>query len=70
MLPEHYQRPGWFTTHLFNPPVAGLTRVGISLYGSRVLDVGAFFAGVGSDSTDDELRRTAADHPVSRLQIS
>ncbi len=33
------KRPGWFTSHLFNPAVAGLTRLGISLFGSRVLEV-------------------------------
>jgi deazaflavin-dependent oxidoreductase (nitroreductase family) len=30
-------------------------------------EVGAFFAGVGPDSSDDELRRIAPDHPVFRL---
>lgn len=35
----HYARPGWFTTHVFNPAVAGLTRAGISVLGSRVLEV-------------------------------
>jgi deazaflavin-dependent oxidoreductase (nitroreductase family) len=35
---EH-KRPGWFTSHVFNPAVAGLTRLGISLFGSRVLEV-------------------------------
>jgi hypothetical protein len=34
-----YQRLGWFTKHVFNPIVAGLTRVGVSLAGSRVLEV-------------------------------
>jgi deazaflavin-dependent oxidoreductase (nitroreductase family) len=34
-----YQRPGWFTKHVFNPLVAGLTRLGVSLAGSRVLEV-------------------------------
>jgi deazaflavin-dependent oxidoreductase (nitroreductase family) len=34
-----YQRPGWFTKHVFNPIVAGLTRSGVSLAGSRVLEV-------------------------------
>ncbi len=33
------KRPGWFTSHVFNPFVAGLTRLGISVYGSRVLEV-------------------------------
>jgi deazaflavin-dependent oxidoreductase (nitroreductase family) len=36
---DRYQRPGWFTEHVFNPVVAGLTRAGISVWGSRVLEV-------------------------------
>ena len=35
----HVQRPGWFTTHVLNGIVAGLARVGISVAGSRVLEV-------------------------------
>jgi F420H(2)-dependent quinone reductase len=137
---EHYQRPGWFTTNVFNRVVAGLTRLGISVYGSRVLEVkgrksgqwrstpvnllrydgadylvaprgqtqwvknlrvgrrtqpftavevpedekppllraylkkwkfevGAFFAGVGPDAPDDELRRIGPDHPAFRLSL-
>jgi deazaflavin-dependent oxidoreductase (nitroreductase family) len=34
-----YKRPGWFTKHVFNRVVAGLTRSGISVMGSRVLEV-------------------------------
>jgi deazaflavin-dependent oxidoreductase (nitroreductase family) len=30
-------------------------------------EIGAFFAGVGPDSTDEEFRRIAGDHPVFRL---
>ena len=36
---RHYRQPGWFTKHVFNRIVAGLTRVGISVWGSRVLEV-------------------------------
>ena len=36
---KRYQRPGWFTKHVFNPAVAGTTRLGLSLVGSRVLEV-------------------------------
>ena len=36
---EHYQRPDWFTKHVFNRAVAVLTRVGFSVWGSRVLRV-------------------------------
>jgi deazaflavin-dependent oxidoreductase (nitroreductase family) len=142
----NYKRPGWFTTNVFNRLVAGLTRAGISVWGSRVLEVrgrktgeprrtpvnllefegarylvaprghtqwvrnlrvsgegrlwlgrrseaftaseldddakpallraylkrwkaevGVFFGGVGPDSSDEELRRIAPDHPVFRL---
>ncbi|HXA34630.1 MAG TPA: nitroreductase/quinone reductase family protein [Acidimicrobiales bacterium] len=35
----HYRKPGWFTRHVLNPTVAGLTRAGISVWGSRVLEV-------------------------------
>jgi deazaflavin-dependent oxidoreductase (nitroreductase family) len=35
----HYRAPGWFTRHVFNRTVAGLTRLGVSVWGSRVLEV-------------------------------
>jgi deazaflavin-dependent oxidoreductase (nitroreductase family) len=38
-MSEHYQRPGWFTTNVFNRIVAICTRSGLSVYGSRVLEV-------------------------------
>jgi deazaflavin-dependent oxidoreductase (nitroreductase family) len=141
-----FQEPGWFTKHVFNPLVGGLTRLGIPLAGSRVLEVkgrtsgewrktpvnpleldggrflvaprgqahwvrnmraagggrlvvgrrveefratelpdaekvpvlraylekwawevGAFFDGVGSDASDEELLRIAPDHPIFRI---
>jgi deazaflavin-dependent oxidoreductase (nitroreductase family) len=31
-------------------------------------EIGAFFAGVGPDSSDEELRRIAPDHPVFRIE--
>jgi deazaflavin-dependent oxidoreductase (nitroreductase family) len=36
---RHYREPGWFTKHVFNNVVAGATRLGISVWGSRVLEV-------------------------------
>lgn len=33
-------------------------------------EVGAFFGGVGPDSSDDELRRIAPDHPIFRIDRS
>ena len=35
---QHYRAPGWFTRNVFNRTVAGLTRVGVSVLGSRVLE--------------------------------
>ena len=39
MSEDHFQQPGWFTRNVFNKAVAGFTRTGISLMGSRVLEV-------------------------------
>jgi deazaflavin-dependent oxidoreductase (nitroreductase family) len=36
---SRYVVPGWFTKHVFNRAVARLTRLGLSLKGSRVLEV-------------------------------
>lgn len=140
-----FQEPGWFTKRVFNPVVAGLSRRGLSIAGSRVLEVqgrksgewrrtpvnplefegnrylvaprgntqwvrnmrvsgggrlvgrrteeftatevpeadrppllraylakwkwevGAFFDGVGPDSSDEELLRIAPDHPAFKI---
>lgn len=144
--PPSFQEPGWFTRKVFNPLVAWLSRRGLSIAGSRVLEVqgrksgewrrtpvnplkigsdrylvaprgttqwvrnmrvsgggrlvgrgseefsasevpeaerppilraylekwkwevGAFFDGVGPDSSDEELLRIAPDHPVFRIE--
>jgi deazaflavin-dependent oxidoreductase (nitroreductase family) len=31
-------------------------------------EVGIFFAGVGADSSEDELRRISSDHPIFRIE--
>jgi deazaflavin-dependent oxidoreductase (nitroreductase family) len=36
---DHFKRPGWFTKNVFNRLIAGLTRLGVSVLGSRVLEV-------------------------------
>ena len=36
---QHYLRPGWFARNVLNRIVGGLTRVGVSVWGSRVLEV-------------------------------
>lgn len=37
--PVHYRQPGWFTRNVFNRLVALLTSLGVSIWGSRVLEV-------------------------------
>jgi len=144
---DHYKEPGWFTKNVFNRLVQGLTKLGVSVWGSRVLavrgrksgewrttpvnlltvdgkeylvaprgqtdwvrnirvarggelrlgkkvqpfsaveldddakvpllraylkrwkaEVGIFFNGVGPDSTDEQVRAIAPDHPVFEVQ--
>jgi deazaflavin-dependent oxidoreductase (nitroreductase family) len=36
---SHYRQPGWFTKHVFNKIVAIATGLGLSVWGSRVLEV-------------------------------
>jgi deazaflavin-dependent oxidoreductase (nitroreductase family) len=146
-MSQRFQEPGWFTKNVFNRLVAGLTRLGVSVAGSRVLEVrgrksgewrrtpvnllgfggnrylvaprghtqwvrnlrasgrgrlvvgrrteeftatelgeeekpallraylekwkwevGAFFGGVGPDSSEAELERIAPDHPIFRIR--
>jgi deazaflavin-dependent oxidoreductase (nitroreductase family) len=38
-MSERFQQPGWFTKNVFNRVVAGSTRLGLSVWGSRVLAV-------------------------------
>jgi hypothetical protein len=53
----HYRRPGWFTRHVSNPLVSGLTGLGVSVLGSRVLEV--------RGRTSGEMRRI----PVNLLTL-
>ena len=39
MSASHYKAPGWFDRNVMNRLVAGFTRIGVSLWGSRVLEV-------------------------------
>ena len=36
---RHFRQPGWFTKNVFNRIVALVTRLGLSVWGSRVLEV-------------------------------
>ncbi|HEY7439782.1 MAG TPA: nitroreductase family deazaflavin-dependent oxidoreductase [Acidimicrobiia bacterium] len=37
--PTHYREPDWFTRNVMNRCVMGLTRLGVSVWGSRILEV-------------------------------
>jgi deazaflavin-dependent oxidoreductase (nitroreductase family) len=39
MTATHYRKPGWFTKHVFNNIVKALTRLGVSVWGSRIIEV-------------------------------
>lgn len=39
MQATQYQRPGWLTRKVINPSMRGLMRLGVSMRGSRVLEV-------------------------------
>jgi deazaflavin-dependent oxidoreductase (nitroreductase family) len=62
---EHYQRPGWFTTNVFNRVIAGLTRMGVSVYGSRVLEVQGRKSGEWRETPVNLLRYQDADYLVA-----
>ena len=61
-MAEHYQPPGWFTTNVFNRVVATLTRVGVSVYGSRVLEVQGRKSGEWRETPVNLLRHDGADY--------
>jgi deazaflavin-dependent oxidoreductase (nitroreductase family) len=64
-LPEHYQRPGWFTTNVFNRLVAGLTHLGVSVVGSRVLEVRGRRSGEWRQTPVNLLRYDGAEFLVA-----
>jgi hypothetical protein len=37
--PTHYRQPGWVTQHVFNRAATGLIHMGMSVWGSHVLEV-------------------------------
>jgi deazaflavin-dependent oxidoreductase (nitroreductase family) len=64
-MAEHYQRPGWVTTNVFNRLVAALTRRGVSVYGSRVLEVKGRASGQWRQTPVNLLRHEGAEYLVS-----
>lgn len=61
----HYRKPGWFTRNIANRAVAGLTRLGVSVWGSRVLEVRGRTSGEPRQVPVNLLRLDGRDYLVS-----
>ena len=61
----HYKQPGWFTQHAFNPFVAWLTRMGLSVWGSRELRVRGRTSGEWRTTPVNVLTIDTGDYLVS-----
>lgn len=61
----HYQRPGWFTKQVFNRLVARLTRMGLSVWGSRILEVRGRKSGQWRQTPVNLLSYEGADYLVA-----
>lgn len=61
----HYQRPGWFTKQVFNRIVARLTRMGVSVWGSRILEVKGRKSGQWRQTPVNLLTYEGADYLVA-----
>ena len=61
----HYRKPGWFTRNVANRAVAGLTRLGVSVWGSRVLEVKGRKSGEPRTVPVNLLRYEGRDYLVS-----
>ncbi|MFL6204416.1 MAG: nitroreductase/quinone reductase family protein [Acidimicrobiales bacterium] len=61
----HYRRPGWFTQQVFNRFVGWLTRRGVSVWGSRVLEVPGRRTGEPRQVPVNLLTVDGVDHLVS-----
>lgn len=61
----HYRKPGWFTRNVANRAVAGLTRLGVSVWGSRVLEIPGRTSGEPRSVPVNLLRLDGRDYLVS-----
>ena len=65
LTPTHYRRPDWFTRNVLNRVVAWLTRRGVSVWGSRVLEVPGRRSGRPQQVPVNLLTLDGVDHLVS-----
>jgi len=61
----HYREPGWFTRNVFNRSIAWLTRRGVSVWGSRVLEVPGRSSGLPRQVPVNLLTHDGAEYLVS-----
>ena len=65
MSEPHYRRPGWLTKNVFNRGVMLATRAGLSVWGSRVLEVSGRRTGEPRRVPVNLLRFEGAEYLVS-----
>lgn len=63
--PAHYRAPGWFTRNVFNRGIAALTRLGVSVMGSRVLETTGRTSGLPRRTPVNLLRLDGREYLVS-----
>jgi deazaflavin-dependent oxidoreductase (nitroreductase family) len=61
----HYREPGWFTKNVFNRSIAWLTRRGVSVWGSRVLEVPGRSSGLPRQVPVNLLAHDGSEYLVS-----
>ena len=61
----HYREPGWFTRNVFNRTIAWLTRRGVSVWGSRVLEAPGRRSGLPRQVPVNLLTHDGAEYLVS-----
>lgn len=64
-MSDHYQEPGWFTRQVFNRAVRRLTRLGVSVMGSRELRVRGRSSGQWRSTPVNLLHVDGVDYLVS-----
>mgnify|MGYP006174457167 CR=1 FL=1 len=62
--PVHHRPPGWFTRRVLNGIVAWSTRRGLSIWGSRVLEVRGAWGRVDAANAQYNQMRAEIDHII------
>jgi hypothetical protein len=70
MTANHYRQPGWFTKHVFNNIVKALTRLGVSVWGSRIIEVRGRKSGEAHRTAVNLLTLDSAEYLVAPRGIT